>query len=78
MSGSIQSRLANLEYGARLDVCHHCGLGRDGLPVPIVFGKIDFNAPPALILEPQPCPICGVTPMKFGRVTFDGDREIKQ
>jgi hypothetical protein len=77
MNGSIQSRLASLEHAAGVDVCEQCGLGRDGLPPkPWTFAPIDFDAPPTPEPEPQPCPVCGVKPMKFGRIDFDGGKEI--
>jgi hypothetical protein len=74
MSGSIESRLANLEHAAGADICPTCGLGRDGLPPkPWTFASIDLNAAPTPKPEPQPCPACHVTPMKFGAINFDGD-----
>ncbi len=77
MSGSIQSRLADLEQRAGVDVCPACGLGPDGLPPkPWTFAPIELDAPPAPKPEPQPCPACGVTPKKFGAINFDGGKEI--
>jgi hypothetical protein len=75
---SVKRRIDGAERAMGMGVCAECGFDRNGLPVPLVFGKIDLDAPPMPDVEPAPCGACGVKPYKFSRITFEGDKEIRK